>query len=57
MREKLMRNIYINKQRQNPISYVLDEIRNLYPDKLETKMNVKVRGEKFIEDLREFIIN
>ena len=57
MREKLLRNIYINKQKQDPIFYVLDEIRNLYPDKLETGMNVKARGEKFIEDLREFIIN
>ena len=52
MREKLLRNIYINKQKQSPISYVLDEIRNLYPNKLETGMNVKARGEKFIEDLR-----
>ena len=33
MREKLLRNIYTNKQKQNSISYVL-EIRNLYLDKL-----------------------
>ena len=37
MREKLLKNIYIyiNKHKQDPFSYVLDEIRNSYPDKLD----------------------